>query len=169
MSVPDYGDPRPVKVQIAEDLRKRIEAGEYPVGGKLPAIRELAGAYHVVPGTVRDALDLLRQDKVVQTRSTRGTYVLEPEAVKKTQDPEALAQQVGDLYGEVHNLAQQVEGMQIGEIREALARLEAEVADLKGQVASVRNDISAEAGWGRPGSKDKHHGDGKPNGNRNLA
>lgn len=169
MPVPDYGDPRPVKVQIAEDLRKQIEAGQFQVGEKLPPIRELAGSYHVVPGTIRDALDILRQDKVVQTRSTRGTYVLEPEAVKKPHDSEALAQQVEELRSKVHDLAAEIEDMKAVDVREALTRIEEEVTGLKGQVASVRNDIDAEFGWGRPGGSGQQHGDGTANGNRNLA
>lgn len=88
MSVPDYGDPRPAKVQIAEDLREQISAGTYAPGSKLPPVRELAGRYHVVTGTVRDAIAILRGEGLVQTHSTRGTYVLERSEAKPS--PEYL-------------------------------------------------------------------------------
>lgn len=78
--MPDYADPRPVKVQIADDLREQVKSGTYAPGDKLPPVRKLADDYGVVTGTVRDAVDILRREGLVQTRSTRGTYVLRPPA-----------------------------------------------------------------------------------------
>jgi GntR family transcriptional regulator len=108
MAVPDYADPRPVKVQIADDLREQVASGAYAPGDKLPPVREMALAYHVVTGTVRDAIDILRREGVLQTRSTRGTYVLKPPAEQPPSEFDIvmgriddLAEQVGLLRGEV--------------------------------------------------------------------
>ena len=46
-------DPRAPSVQIADDLRSRIEGGEFAPGAKLPSIRELASQYGVAPMTAQ--------------------------------------------------------------------------------------------------------------------
>lgn len=111
--MPDYADPRPVKVQIADDLREQVDSGTYAPGDKLPPVRELAGAYHVVTGTVRDAIDILRREGILQTRSTRGTYVLKTPSELPPSEYETvmgrideLAEQVRRLRGEVAELRQ---------------------------------------------------------------
>ena len=37
----DFDANRPIYTQLTERLRLRIASGEYPPGGKLPAVREL--------------------------------------------------------------------------------------------------------------------------------
>jgi DNA-binding GntR family transcriptional regulator len=76
MPVPDFADPRPAYVQIAEDLRERIASGEFPPGERLTSNRGLSEHYGVAAETIRQALDVLRQDGLVASQSTRGTYVL---------------------------------------------------------------------------------------------
>ncbi|MGP3683836.1 GntR family transcriptional regulator [Streptomyces sp. IBSNAI002] len=61
----------PLYVQVAEDLRAAITAGEYGSGARLPAEDELARRYGVSRGTVRQALAALRGDGLVTSR--RGT------------------------------------------------------------------------------------------------
>lgn len=102
--MPDYSDPRPVKVQIADDLRKQVASGKYAPGDKLPPVREMASRYGVVTGTVRDALDILRRECVLQTRSTRGTYVLDPEAAKAETAEEMVRRLASTLDDALHRL-----------------------------------------------------------------
>lgn len=99
MTVPDFSDPRPVYVQIADDLREQIRAGKYAPGDKLPTVRTLATeVYHVVPGTIRDALDVLRHEGIVESRSTRGTYVMsKPREPEPSPEFRALEEQVRQL------------------------------------------------------------------------
>ena len=63
--------------EIAEDLRKRIAAGEFPVGSALPTIAALQ-AHYTVPGlnTVRQAQALLVEDGLIETRQGIGAFVL---------------------------------------------------------------------------------------------
>lgn len=60
---------------IADDLRKRVEAGEFRAGGLLPSESELSGTYQVSRVTVRKALDLLRDDGLIDARQGFGWFV----------------------------------------------------------------------------------------------
>lgn len=60
---------------VASQLRDRIDAGEWPFGGRLPTEAELSKAYSVGINTVRRAVELLVDEGVVTRRQGSGTYV----------------------------------------------------------------------------------------------
>lgn len=60
---------------IADDLSRRIEAGEFGAGGLLPSESELSTSHKVSRVTVRKALDLLREDGLVDARQGFGWFV----------------------------------------------------------------------------------------------
>lgn len=60
---------------IADDLRHRIEAGEYGTGRLLPSEAELSGTYGASRVTVRRALELLREEGLVDSRQGFGWFV----------------------------------------------------------------------------------------------
>jgi DNA-binding FadR family transcriptional regulator len=68
-------EPRRLYRQVAEQLRDLIDRGEYPVGGRLPAERELAVQLGVSRPTVREALIALEVDGRVRIRVGSGIYV----------------------------------------------------------------------------------------------
>lgn len=78
----DFDNPQPPYRQVAEGIRAAINSGELPVGEKLKSIRDLAREYEVSPGTVQQALRLLREEGVVTTWQGRGTFVrsIQPQA-----------------------------------------------------------------------------------------
>jgi len=94
--VPDYSNPTPAKRQIAEDLREQIRTGAYAPGSRLPSNVALAKRYGVAPETIRSALDELRDEGIVATQSTRGTFVVE-ELPGADPDLKAVAELVADL------------------------------------------------------------------------
>lgn len=63
----------PLWRQVAEDMRRRIGAGEWP--GRLPAEKALAQEYGVALGTVRKALLELRSEGLIHTDKGWGSYV----------------------------------------------------------------------------------------------
>ncbi len=67
--------PRPRYQTIADDLRTRLERGEFSAGRVLPSEAELSGAYEVSRITVRRALDQLRDDGLVVSRQGFGWLV----------------------------------------------------------------------------------------------
>jgi DNA-binding transcriptional regulator YhcF (GntR family) len=106
MTVPDYADDRPVYIQIADDIRAAIKSGQHVPGNRLPSNRELSEHYHVAYETIRQALGVLRDDKLVSTQSTRGTFVLR-EAAKPKPSPEYL-----ELAEQIRRLAERMDAME---------------------------------------------------------
>jgi GntR family transcriptional regulator len=66
---------KPRYVEIADALRARIEAGEFSETGKLPSERVLTEKYDAARNTVRDALQLLRVDDLIESRGGSGVYL----------------------------------------------------------------------------------------------
>ena len=61
--------------EIAEELRSRLAAGEFGAGRLLPSEAELGAAYAASRITVRRALELLRDDGLVDSRQGLGWMV----------------------------------------------------------------------------------------------
>ncbi|MBC7469454.1 MAG: FadR family transcriptional regulator [Ramlibacter sp.] len=64
--------------QIAEQVRSLIAAGEFGMGSRLPAERDLARQLGVSRPTVREALIALEIEGVVDVRTGSGIYVMQP-------------------------------------------------------------------------------------------
>jgi DNA-binding FadR family transcriptional regulator len=71
-------EPQRLYRQIAEQLRSLIVSGEFAIGSRLPAERELAKQLSVSRPSVREALIALEVEKVVEVRGGSGIYVLKP-------------------------------------------------------------------------------------------
>lgn len=65
-------------VIVARALKERILSGDYPIGARLPAERELVEQFAVSRQTVRAALRLLRDERLVTSRQGAGTVVERP-------------------------------------------------------------------------------------------
>ena len=62
--------------QLATLFRRRIEAGQWVVGDQIPTIDELAEECGVARATIRQALDLLEGEKLIERFRAKGTFVL---------------------------------------------------------------------------------------------
>ncbi len=60
---------------IADELRSRVESGELAAGALLPSESELSAAYGVSRVTVRKALELLRDEGLIDARQGFGWFV----------------------------------------------------------------------------------------------
>ncbi len=69
-------EPKRLYRQIAEQLRTLIVKGEFAVGSRLPAERDLAKQLGVSRPSVREALIALEVDGWVEVRTGSGVYVL---------------------------------------------------------------------------------------------
>ena len=66
---------------IADKMLNLIDSGEFPVGGRLPPERELAGTFNVSRPTVREAIIALEALGRVRVKTGSGIYVLGHQAV----------------------------------------------------------------------------------------
>lgn len=70
-------DERSIQTRIADDLRARIEVGEYAAGDQLPTYEQLTRTYLCSSGVARKAIDLLRQQGLVISKQGKGVFVRE--------------------------------------------------------------------------------------------
>ena len=73
-------------LHIARDLAARIAKGEFPEGGKLFGRSMLASEYGVSPETIRRALRLLADMKVVEIKAQSGAIVLSTDNARRYLD-----------------------------------------------------------------------------------
>jgi len=71
-------EPQRLYRQIAEQLRSLIASGEFAVGSRLPAERDLARQLGVSRPSVREALIALEVEGVIDVRTGSGIYVVQP-------------------------------------------------------------------------------------------
>jgi GntR family transcriptional regulator len=67
-------DRQPKYLRIHRNLRERISSGQWPPGSPLPSQRELADEFGVSIMTLRQALQLLTDDGLIETRHGSGTF-----------------------------------------------------------------------------------------------
>jgi len=70
-------DARPMYLQIMEQIRQRIAAGDWAAGKELPSIRALAAGLSVSVITVKRAYLDLESEGVIVTRHGKGSFVAE--------------------------------------------------------------------------------------------
>lgn len=67
---------RPAYLRIREDVRARIDGGEFPVGTAIPSENELAARYDTTRVTARSAIDGLVEEGLVRRVQGKGAYVV---------------------------------------------------------------------------------------------
>lgn len=65
-------------LKVADALRARIRAAEWPVGARLPSRARIAGEYAVGQSIAQRALELLVIEGLLEGRAGSGTYVRAP-------------------------------------------------------------------------------------------
>lgn len=70
-----FTNDRPVYLQIMEVIKGRIIKGEYRLGEKLPAVRELAAEAQVNPNTMQKAMQELERENLIFSQRTSGRFV----------------------------------------------------------------------------------------------
>ena len=86
-------DPRPIYLQIMDEIRRALVLGNLRPEDPLPSIRQLALELRVNPNTVAQAYTELEREGVVYVRRGRGTFVA-PHVRPDQEERRALARQV---------------------------------------------------------------------------
>lgn len=68
---------RPIYTQLIEQIQLMIFSGVYPLGSKLPSVRDMAQEAAVNPNTMQRALAKLEEDGLIITHRTSGRSVTE--------------------------------------------------------------------------------------------
>lgn len=71
----DKASDRPAFKQIADDLRRQIDAGVWAAGERIPSETQLMAGYGVARMTVRQALSALKAEGLVLAEHGRGVFV----------------------------------------------------------------------------------------------
>jgi DNA-binding GntR family transcriptional regulator len=106
---PKTNDPRPAYLQVADDLRASISGGTFKPGERLPSGRDLARRYGVAPMTISHALDVLRQEQLVEAYQGRGVFVTDHSASSgPSRNGGRQDQVIGSLRADLDELAERV-------------------------------------------------------------
>jgi len=112
MAPTNPNDPRPPYVQIADELRRAILAGELKPGERVESGRELAKQYDVAQMTVHSALNALKTEGLLVSWQGRGVFVANP---LPEQDGGDVLGQVAELRAAVDELRQRVAALETGD------------------------------------------------------
>lgn len=107
--------------EVADLLEDRIVSGEYPYGSRLPSEQALCEISGVSRTIVREALKLLKERGLIETRTGSGAYVTRPEA-----------RNISDVVARIINL----DGIWYEDVFNVRATLEIESAGLAARNAS---------------------------------
>jgi DNA-binding FadR family transcriptional regulator len=124
-------EPQRLYRQIAEQLRQLMAKGEFAVGTRLPAERDLASQLGVSRPSVREALIALEVEGVIEVRTGSGIYVRQP---SETQPPPSPSSNTPADWGPL-------------EVMSARLVVEAEVAALAARHASKADRKAIRTAW----------------------
>ena len=111
---------KPAYLQLAENLRRRIENGEIPNGAPLPSAAMLMDEFKVSSTVVKNGISLLRAEGLVVGHQGKGVFAQYPPVIA----PPSWAPPVVDAARALAELVQEVaEGraVEAAKAREALA------------------------------------------------
>ncbi|MGI5136521.1 MULTISPECIES: GntR family transcriptional regulator [unclassified Streptomyces] len=77
MSSIDRESPVPPYRQVANALRSRIADGTIPPGRRIPSLVDLEAEFSVARDTLRKAVQVLKDEGLVETVTGMGIYVVE--------------------------------------------------------------------------------------------
>jgi DNA-binding GntR family transcriptional regulator len=128
---------QPAYQQIADDLRRKIADGTYPVGEPIPSTTALMSMYNGSITVVRAAIKDLQSEGLLIGQPGKGVYVQEkPSAGRGSASPDVVAQ-LAELDQTVRQLREQLAQSvttEIQDLRRQLGVLQGQVMDLYGRM-----------------------------------
>ena len=106
-----------IYTQIIDEMTMRIASGQYPPGGKLPSVRDLALEAGVNPNTMQRALAELERRELVHSERTSGRFVTEEEEILNTLHEDLAKRYFEEFADKLHKI-----GMSGEDIAEAVKR-----------------------------------------------
>ncbi|PRR82624.1 GntR family transcriptional regulator [Clostridium vincentii] len=73
----EFNDFAPIYIQLIDQIQLRIISRVYPIGEKLPSVRDMAKEASVNPNTMQKALTELERRGLVYSQRTAGRFITE--------------------------------------------------------------------------------------------
>ena len=90
--------PIPRYLQLAELIRQRVAKGHWPPGSQLPSIEHLMAEFDVARVTVRQAIAMLAQERLLSPQRGRGTFVTGQPGVRRRLRVESTLDDLVAMY-----------------------------------------------------------------------
>lgn len=100
----DLTSDRPIYTQIIEQMELKICSGVYPLGSKLPSVRDLAQEASVNPNTMQRALAKLEEHGLLCTIRTSGKFVTDDSNMIKQTKSKLAQEQVQEFLSKMVEL-----------------------------------------------------------------
>lgn len=118
----DIRSDRPVYSQLMEQIQQKIICGEYPLGSKLPSVRDMATEAGVNPNTMQKALAELERTGLLYSQRTSGRFVTENEEMMLMMRESLVKEQMKEFLKQMRQL-----GFTLKEICDMIQQLEEEM------------------------------------------
>lgn len=128
---------QPAYQQIAQDLRRKIADGIYPVGETIPATSQLMSLYHGSITVVRQAIKDLQAEGILIGQPGKGVYVQRQPSPAELARKSGKHSQLADLENEVRDLSQRLQGevtADLSEIRRQIGVMQSQIMELYGRL-----------------------------------
>lgn len=92
-----FVDGIPIYLQIIDEFKKKILAGVYQSGQRIPSVRDLAIEYEVNPNTMQKALSECEQQKLVYSMGPQGRFITDDQEYLQQLKTEMIDQIVSEF------------------------------------------------------------------------
>ena len=93
----------PIYEQIVREVEKLITLGVLTPGSQIPSVRALAYDLGINPNTVKKAYDMLEENGLIISKSTKGTFISDDVSMAKKQKIEELMGKIQDIIKELES------------------------------------------------------------------
>lgn len=113
---------RPVYAQLIEQIQQKIICGEYPLGSRLPSVRDMAAEAAVNPNTMQKALAELERTGLLYSQRTSGRFITEDKELMMMMRESIAKEQIKQFVNQMQRL-----GFSLEEICDMVKKVEKEM------------------------------------------
>ena len=99
----DYSKREPIYEQIVKEIERQITLGILEKGYQIPSVRALAYDLGINPNTVKKAYDILEENGLIISKSTKGTFIGDNIEKAKEIKKEELLKKLNEIAKELEN------------------------------------------------------------------
>lgn len=99
----DYSKREPIYEQIVKEIERQITLGILEKDYQIPSVRALAYDLGINPNTVKKAYDILEENGLIISKSTKGTFIGDNIEKAKEIKKEELLKKLNEIAKELEN------------------------------------------------------------------